>query len=336
MGICESKNNQESPDPKVVQNKIANPSHENNRYLNNNENKIITTEKKYNIIEQNVIRGNVAPFTIWNEERINLQMKKSICKINIGGKYGTGFFCLIPIDEESFYYLRVLITNKSFVNEEQLLKIKKVDITLDNDREERTIYITSERIIYSSKEYDVTFIELFPGEYGDKGDFLQIDNEFTVAKLQETNGNKNGNNVYIIQYINEANCIKSFGIINNINGNIINHNCTGKPGGPILSLNNGHLIGLNMENGKGIMLKGAINDFSSFISNKKENKNKIKNCIDCYYVKNNGEEFKLLHDYNNNTNDFISDFKDKKYINLNGKNKLVEDNIDIYIDSQHI
>ena len=39
------------------------------------------------------------------------QMKKKVCKINIGRKKGTGFFCKIPYPDNN-NLLTVLITNK--------------------------------------------------------------------------------------------------------------------------------------------------------------------------------------------------------------------------------
>ena len=88
-------------------------------------------------------------------------MKKFICKIILNNKYGTGFICKIPYPNQ-FIFLPVLITNKSVINTDELQRFKMLDITFDNDKEEKIINITPERKIYSSQKYDITFIEIIP------------------------------------------------------------------------------------------------------------------------------------------------------------------------------
>ena len=51
------------------------------------------------------------------------QMKKTICKINIGKNKGTAFFCNLPFPDNNFI-LPVLITNNHIIDE-QILKKKK-------------------------------------------------------------------------------------------------------------------------------------------------------------------------------------------------------------------
>ena len=337
MGVCDSSKNQGDSYPKITSNKMANPSNEinfnlyqkneNNRYIKNKENDIITTKKERNIIEQNIIQGKVRPIASRIEDKINKQMKVSVCKIILGEKFETGFLCQMPFSLFKNPF-PVLITNKNLITEIQLLNKKQINITFDKDNEEVIIYMTSERKIFSSKEYDISFIEVFPEEYKDKK-LLSIDEEFFEAKISE----QINYNIYIIQYLNEMNCIKSYGIIQKINENTFDHNCSQKSGGPILLVDSQQLIGINIGKGKGILIEDIINEFHLYISEKNEDNKALKNCIDCYYVIKNGEEFNLLHDYNNNTNDYTIDFKN---INLKEKKKFVKNNIDIYVDSQLI
>ena len=247
MGNCEScikpKTSHRNNTQKANSDKIG----EQNANLNNSV--------KKNVIEQDAILGKVLPISSGKEEAINNQMKFSICKINENEKYGTGFFCKIPFPNE-FTLLPVLITNKSLINEDYLLKIRKIDIIFDNDKEERTIYISSERKIYSCKNYDIIFIEIFPKLDEIKEQFLEVYMKMPEDIIYDLNDidnkinkkiNNINNNIYIIQYINEKSCTKSYGIIKNIHEGIIEHNCSQEFSGPILLIRNLKLIGINRK-----------------------------------------------------------------------------------------
>ena len=323
MGNCESSTKQKTSYPNGVPNSNPYEIPQQNKNINKN------------IIEQDAIIGKVLPISREKEETINNQMKFSICKIYANAKYGTGFLCKIPFPNE-FTLLPVLIANKSLINEDYLLKVRKIDIIFDNDKEERTININSERKIYSCKNYDIIFIEIFPEQDEITQQFLEVDMQMPkdiIYNINDKDDKKNNiNNIYIIQYINEKSCIKSYGIIKNIHEGIIEHNSSKQPAGPILLIKNMKLIGINIFNGQGILLNEPIKEFNLYISNKNENKSPI-NYIDCYYIIKEGEEFNLLHDYNNNINNYVQSFQ-----NIDGKEKkkFIEDNINIYIDSQPI
>ena len=262
-----------------------------NTNLNNKEMKTQETNGKSNIIEQKFIKGKVLPISSGKKEKINEQMKISICKMYANQKVGTGFLCLIPFPDQR-NHLSVLVTNKDLIKEEEFLKMKKIEFTLDNDREEKTLYLTSKRKIFSSQKYNITFIEIFPGEC-EENQLIEIDNNFSEADISKEN--KNGeNDIYIIQYINKTNCNKSYGIINKIQEGNINHRCSKEPGGPIFIMKNQKIIGIKIGNSKGILLKESIKEFYLYIYNKNENNKTQKNYIECYYIVKNGEEFNLL------------------------------------------
>ena len=328
MGTCECGNRKKYPYYNIINNQVGNNNYQmnpNHYYtIQQNRNPIIQGNK--NTINQATIERKSKPSGIENEKKINDQMKKCIFKINANNKLGTGFLCSIPFHNK--YGLEnlvpVLIINKSIINKNELLRFKKIDLILDNDEEEKTINITPERVIYSSKKYDITFIEIIPKIDDFKGNYIK-------TELEEINEK---NNVYVLQYQNEINCSKLYGIIKKKNGNNIIHTCTKNLGGPILLLNNLLLIGINIGNGQGILLKEPIKEFETYMSNKNDNNNKIMNFIDCYYTVKNGEEFYLLHDFNNNNiskNIEINDYNEGKK-----KKKFLEENINIYIDSQPI
>ena len=224
MGICESNNSKR------------------NSNLNNRIGQIIQQEK---------LEGEMPPIERKKEEKINKQIEIYVCKIYGNKKVGTGFLCKIPYPDQ-FSFLPVLITNKNIINKDELLNEKKIKITFDNDKVERIIYITSERKIYSNKKYDITIIEIIP----------IIDD---IHKFLETDiSNENYENIYILQYIKGIDCAKSYGKITSINeDDIIEHNCSKNPGGPILLIDNLKVIGINIEDGKGILLRKSIQEFNS-------------------------------------------------------------------------
>ena len=85
-------------------------------------------------------------------------MKKSICKINIKDKYGTGFFCYIPVFNS---FLPVLTTNYHILNEEEDISIgKTINISLNDDKLIYKLFIDIARIVYLNKTYDIIYIDL--------------------------------------------------------------------------------------------------------------------------------------------------------------------------------
>ena len=318
MGICEKDKNSQQ-----LHNNFSN---------NQIENMIL--QGKANTQKQNFITGRPAPSSIEKEVIINEQMKKFICKIILNNKYGTGFICKIPYPNQ-FIFLPVLITNKSIINTDELQRFKMLDITFDNDKEEKIINITPERKIYSSQKYDITFIEIIP-EIDGINKFLET-NKLDKSDIENLNTNnekdpkESKNMSYVLQYQNGINCIESHGIINKIEGDFISHNCSKNIGGPILLFKDQKIIGINIGNEQGILLGKCIDEFYTFTTNNKINDKIIKNCIDCYYIINNGNYFNLLNDFDESHN-----IQREEYIEGRKKKKFLEENIDIYVDSQPI
>ena len=65
------------------------------------------------------------------------QMKKKVCKINIGRIKGTGFFCKIPFPDDK-NLLSVLITNNHVIDE-LILKNEKIIKVCINKEEKKEI-----------------------------------------------------------------------------------------------------------------------------------------------------------------------------------------------------
>ncbi len=333
MGICENDNNKEQS-----LNNLGN-----NRIKNN------ILQGKKNIIKQASIKGNPDPFSIEGEIRINEQMKKFICKIILNNKTGTGFVCKIPFPNE-FILLPVLITNKSVINKEGLQSSKMLEITFDNDSYEKIISITPERKIYSSQKYDITFIEIIPKIDG-INKFLET-NILEKSVLEDLNLNdikESKNMTYVLQYKNGIKCIESHGIINKIEEDFISHSCSKNIGGPIFLFLDQKIVGINIGNGKGILLKKPIEEFYIFVNNNKTSNKPIMNTIDCYYITNNDGYFNLLNDYVESHDIHIEEYMDlmnnyeekndilnKEYNKGRKKKKFLEENVKIYVDSQLI
>ena len=259
--------------------------------------------------------------------KIMKQLNLSICKINQFKKNGTGFFCIISNTNNINY---VLITNKSIISKNELLDKKQIEITFDNDREERIIYITSERKIYSNEKQDITIIEIFPEK-----DNINKEQFLGLCNVERLNDNENVDiDIYILQLQNEKDYTRIYGKITKFQGSEIIHNCNISLGGAILLMNNEcKVIGINMGFKKGILLKDSINQFFEIFAKNEENK--YINYIDCVYITEKGKEFNLFHDYNENFEDCGP--RTRSYYNEGKKKKkFLEENINIYIDSQPI
>jgi len=301
-----------------------------------------------NIKEKSEKNNNEIPITSKQSEKIIKQSKIYICKIYFGKKFGTGFLCKIPFPDKN-NCLPVLITNNHVIEKEKLLKDKKLEITFDDDKIKKIIYITPERRIYSIKEdysYDLTIIEIFPEE----------DNIFHFFEIEKIDVSTNFENesIYILQYpfisevdkgkINEShNCSISYGKIIKVVNSEIFHDCSTEPGssgGPILLLKNFKIIGIHKcyykdENSNaGTSLKEPIENFNLKFPDKKI-KNNYTNCIFCEYNIKDNVEFDLLHDYNNPNIDLKDELK-KLYNKGKNKKILLEKNINIFIDDQLI
>ena len=134
------------------------------------------------------------------------QMKKKICRINIGNKKGIGFFCKIPFPDYN-NLLPVLITNNYIIDELILKNEKKIKIIINNEEKEIEL---ENRIKYINNEYDITIIEI---KNKDKiNNYLELDNNKRSYKSYK------GESIYILYYI--RNKIKvSYGIIKEENKN---------------------------------------------------------------------------------------------------------------------
>jgi len=115
---------------------------------------------------------------------IKLQLESKICKIKTqDNKTGTGFFIKIPFPDK-FHLLPVLITNNHILGDTDLLINKIISITINDDKEKRFLKIDKTRKTFTSKDLDVTIIEIKPEEDEIKY-FLDLDNDYDSEQYKE-------------------------------------------------------------------------------------------------------------------------------------------------------
>lgn len=199
------------------------------------------------IIEEQLNNKNHIPITIEQTEKILVQMKNSVCKIYKGGFKGTGFLCKIPF-LNSKKYLYTLITNNHVLNEEDIKLNSNISFSIGDSELIKNIKISSNRQNYTNKKYDITIIEIEPEKYNILKDyFLEIDENIH----QDEGSLKNyyeKQSIYLLGYPEGSKIKVSYGIMDQLNEDRINHLCNtknGSSGSPILLLNNFKIIGLH-------------------------------------------------------------------------------------------
>ena len=213
--------------------------------------------------------------TIPSMEKILFQMKNCICKIKVKGASGTGFFCMIPIENKKIV---CLITSYQLLNEKYFNNNNKINILYNDYKEAKEINIDKERIKYFNKKYDITIIEILKSD--EINNYLELDDNLFKKEIKIFYEEKT---IYSIQYPQGNNISVSYGILNNIDENyIINHTCNTIEGtycSPILNLSNNKVIGINNEFNllSGILLNLPLNDFIN--KNKQKQKPNLKKAI---------------------------------------------------------
>ena len=212
--------------------------------------------------KENKIKDSIEPINIEGTKKILEQLMNCICKINIKGRLGTGFFCKIPFRKNK---LKVFMSNYNILNEEDYKENKKLNLLLYDEKEIITIDLGIERETYFNKEYNITIIEL--KEEDNIKNYLELDDDLLQDNIEINYINKS---IYILHYLNEKNSNVSYGLINNINKYNINHKCRidkCSSGSPILNLQSKKVIGIHNEksinDNIGTLLKFPLKDFSN-------------------------------------------------------------------------
>jgi hypothetical protein len=106
--------------------------------------------KKEKYIEEKQLKNNVASVPIKALAILIPKAQENICKIYCtNGSHGTGFFCNIQ-----YYFnftMKVLMTNHHVLNEEDILKGRKIVFSTNNDKIFHEVLIDESRKIYTDK-----------------------------------------------------------------------------------------------------------------------------------------------------------------------------------------
>ena len=237
-----------------------------------------------NTIKEKYLNNSINPISIKGMEKITFQLKNCVCKIRKKDNVkATGFFCKIPYQNYN-NLLTVLFTNNHVLNQNDLIINNKIDITINDDNEIRSIIIDNSRKFFTDPDLDVTIIEIKPNI--DKiNKFLELDEKiFKEKNLVETLFKKRFG--YVLHYPKGENVVASFGQIIKLEDQKINHLCStdkGSSGSPILDLDSFKVIGIhygssdNFQFNKGIFMKNIVFKFNNFMQKGKINKSNLNN-----------------------------------------------------------
>ena len=272
-----------------------------------------------NTNKEKLIKDSIYPVSIDVTRKIVEQMEKSICKIQINGEIGTGFFTKIPYKQ---LYLKCLITNNHIIGKKEIENGRQVSISLNNEKKRTIIEINEKkRKIYTSKHYDVTIIEILEDIDG-KYEYIELNDEIKkVMHLNEDEiinyyrNNYKKESIYILNYMKGENIVVSYGLLHEIKSdNELAHKCctdNGSSGSPILSLKDNKLIGIHygsskhFDSNKGTLIIFPLIEFNQKIFNN------ISDNIDSNINKKKGNNNLYNINYYNNKN--IKDFNNNNY-----------------------
>ena len=175
-------------------------------------------------------------------KRIIKQMENNICLIiPENGDRANGFFCKIPFPDKD-HMLEVLMTNNHVINEDMLYKKDENLIIKINNKKFLELNLNN-RIKYTSKENDITIIEIKP-KYDKIHNFLELDDKILNDIINNEIKEYEYSSIYQIFYSREEQLLLvSYGMIRYLDEvkfmfrylSLIEE---GASGSPILDLNN--------------------------------------------------------------------------------------------------
>ena len=151
---------------------------------------------------------SIDPVDIEGTKKILDQMMNCIFKIQIKGEYATGFFCKFSYKKQE---IKVFMTNYNVLNEKDFGENKKLNLSLNDEKETITIDLSIERKTYFNKEYDITLIEL--KEEDKIKDYLELDDNLLQNNSELIYKNKS---IYLLHYQNTKNASVSYGLLHNL------------------------------------------------------------------------------------------------------------------------
>jgi hypothetical protein len=113
------------------------------------------------IIKEVMIEKYPIPVSIEKTKTILNQIQKSVCKIILRNGKGTGFFCKVNYDNQR---IPIMITNYHVINQDYINKRESIEISINDDKQTKSIKLNNDRITYLDEEYDIAIIEIKPQE----------------------------------------------------------------------------------------------------------------------------------------------------------------------------
>ena len=270
-----------------------------------------------------------------NLEKIIEQMNDCLCKVECNIGSGTGFFSLIPFPNK-INRIPVLMTNNHVLQEKDIIKGKKINISMNNNK--FSFYIDDSRKVYTSKYYDITIIEIKENDGFNFNKFLEIDDNIYKQNFNDYYRNRS---IYVIHHPHEKPDF-SVGKIKKITIDTkkIEHDCNtedGSSGSPIIDYKTNKIVGIHKgaeeeKRNVGTFIKDPIEKFYeeyikkksiNNVLNKKSNKSieNINNKNMGLNSNNNTDEITIKYKKNNksNSSNFIT------LIELSGLNETSSD-----------
>ena len=285
--------------------------------------------------QEKKLNNSPEPVSISGTKTILNQLMNCICKLNINGANGTGFFCKIPFEnnETKVFFM----TNYHVLDKNYYETNNKINLLINDEKEIKTIDLRIKRNTYFNQENDITLIEL--NENDNINNFLELD-----ENLFRHNNNilYEHKSLYVLQYPQGGNAAVSYGLLTSLDKYEIKHICStenGSSGSPILNLKTNKVIGIhkegsiNFEFNKGTYLKYILIDFIQNNKNQiKSNKNIIHNIpctkIEKNFSNNKNKVLNIKTEVNNNFN-HINNFN-----NVN-KNILIDQYEEVIYDDRN-
>ena len=196
------------------------------------------TSKKYKVYNQAYIAGNHNSMPMEKLQEIFGQLKCA-CKIIDGNIIGTGFFCKIPYPDND-YLLPVLITCNHVFK-----PISKTKINFITDKKYYNLSLDNCRLIYSSKKFDITMIEIKNDDGLNMDNFLEVDENIYNTNITSYCKDLS---VYILHHEYGEELKFSPGVISSTQNINLYYTCQTNPGssgGPIINSNNLKVIGIH-------------------------------------------------------------------------------------------
>ena len=285
--------------------------------------------------QEKKLNNSVVPVSISNTKAILHQLMDCICKLNINGAYGTGFFFIFFLQNNKTKIF--LMTNYHILDKSYYKKNNNINLLINDEKEIKTIDLRIKRNTYFNKDYDITLIEL--NENDNIKYYLELDDNLFRHNNNILYENKS---LYVLQYPQGRNAAVSYGLLTYLDKYEIKHICStenGSSGSPILNLETNKVIGIHKEGStifdfnKGTYLKYILIDFIQNNKNQiKSNKNIIHNIpstkIEKNYSNNKNKGLNIKTEVNNNFN-HINNFN-----NVN-KNILIDQYEEVIYDDRN-